>query len=120
MATIPEFTDSELWLVRETLEERYRKPVTPDSAEAELRLDPFSSELTLCPTLFWQDDAGANFAIFKVGERRYRSMFYYNIREQYGTGVDEYDDLTECVVTLLQVQADHEAKKTEKKGKDNG
>jgi hypothetical protein len=27
----------------------------------------------------------------------------------YGTGVEEYDDLSECVVTLLQVQADHAA-----------
>ena len=25
-------------------------------------------------------------------------------------GVPEYDDLTECVVSMLQVQADHEAK----------
>jgi hypothetical protein len=24
----------------------------------------------------------------------------------YGTGVEEYDDLSECMVTLLQVQAD--------------
>jgi hypothetical protein len=27
----------------------------------------------------------------------------------YGTGVEEYDDLSECAVTLLQVQADHKA-----------
>ncbi len=25
----------------------------------------------------------------------------------YGTGVEEYDDLSECIVTLLQVQADY-------------
>jgi hypothetical protein len=27
----------------------------------------------------------------------------------YGTGVEEYDDLSECMVTLLQVQADYAA-----------
>jgi hypothetical protein len=27
----------------------------------------------------------------------------------YGTGTEEYDDLSECMVTLLQVQADHVA-----------
>ena len=27
----------------------------------------------------------------------------------YGTGVEEYDDLSECTVSLLQVQADYAA-----------
>jgi hypothetical protein len=27
----------------------------------------------------------------------------------YGTGEEEYDDLSECMVTLLQVQADYVA-----------
>ena len=27
----------------------------------------------------------------------------------YGTGEEEYDDLSECMVTLLQVQADYAA-----------
>jgi hypothetical protein len=31
----------------------------------------------------------------------------------YGTGVEEYDDLSECAVTLLQVQADHVASRDE-------
>ena len=31
------------------------------------------------------------------------------VSQMFGTGVEEYDDLTECVVSLLQVQADHHA-----------
>jgi hypothetical protein len=31
------------------------------------------------------------------------------VHRQFGTGVYEYDDLTECVVSLLQAQADHAA-----------
>ena len=38
---------------------------------------------------------------------RFRSQFYYSIGEQYGTGRD-FDDLAECVVTTLRLQADHE------------
>jgi hypothetical protein len=34
----------------------------------------------------------------------------------YGTGIEEYDDLSECVVSLLQVQADHRAR--ERSGED--
>jgi hypothetical protein len=48
--------------------------------------------------------------VVKTGDRRYRCQFFYRIHQMYGTGIEEYDDLTECVVTLLQVQADHHAR----------
>ncbi len=38
---------------------------------------------------------------------RCRSQFHYSITEQCGTGRD-FDDLAECVVTTLRLQADHE------------
>ena len=40
---------------------------------------------------------------------RYRCQFYYRVHQMYGTGEEEYDDLSECMVTLLQVQADYAA-----------
>ena len=119
MPAIPEYTDHELWIVRNALEERFGEPVEPEVAESELRLDPFSTELTPCPTLFWEKN-GCNFVIFKTGDKNYRCMFFYRVREQFGTGIDEYDDLTECVVTLLQVQADHEREKAQREEKDQG
>ena len=42
------------------------------------------------------------------GEGEYRSQFFYRNREQFGAGRDYYDNLTECVTILLQVQANHE------------
>ncbi len=110
MKSIPDFNQNELWVVKKALEERYGKPVDIELAESELRLDPDSSELTPCPTVFWQV-GDCNFVVFKVGERSYRCGFFYSIREQYGTGIDQFDDLSECVVILLQVQADHEAQR---------
>ncbi|TRZ55233.1 MAG: hypothetical protein D4S02_18050, partial [Rhodocyclaceae bacterium] len=65
------------------------------------------TQLTDCPTLFWSE-RGADFVICKVGESRYRCQFFYSEQEQFGTGRDVYDILSECVTTLLQVQADHE------------
>ena len=44
----------------------------------------------------------------KVAVDRYRCQFFYSEIEQYGTGHDEYNSLGDCVVTLLQVQSDHE------------
>ncbi len=110
--SIPDFTETELWTIRSTVNERYKKEVKVELADSELRLNPHDQDLTLCPTAFWSE-RGANFVIFKIGENAYRCLFYYRGHEQYGTGRDAYNDLAECVVTLLQVQSDHERKKAE-------
>lgn len=107
MSAIPDFDDTELWVVRNAVNERYGKTVELQMADAELRLDRESPVLTTCPTLFWSE-RGAQFAVTKIGEAQYRCQFFYSIREQYGTGRDVYDSLAECVTVLLQVQADHE------------
>jgi hypothetical protein len=104
---IPDFTDTKLWVIRQAVSERFRKEIDIQQADAELRLDPGDRELTLCPVVYWRE-VKAQFVIFKTGEQTYRNQFFYNVREQYGTGRDEYNDIGECVMTpLLQVQADH-------------
>ena len=60
----------------------------------------------MCPTLYWEQN-GVEFVIIKIGADCYRSQFYYSVLEQFGTGRD-FDDLAECVVTTLRLQADHE------------
>lgn len=104
---IPSFTANEKHLISQTLQERYGHSVTPEGAEAELQLDLLKDELSTCPTLHWQE-RGANFVIFKTGDNRFRCQFFYTDVEQYGTGIDEYDNLGDCIITLLQVQSDHE------------
>lgn len=110
MSIIPDFNDSELWVVRTTLKERYGHDIEIQLADSELRLDPSDRELIECPTLFWQVDK-VSFVVFKVAPERYRCQFFYSIREQYGTSIEEYYNIGECVTALLQVQADHEIKK---------
>jgi len=104
---IPDITDNEQHVVSEALLQRYGKLVALQLADSELQLDPSSTQLADCPTLFWSE-RGADFVICKVGESRYRCQFFYSDSEQFGTGRDVYDNLAECVTTLLQVQADHE------------
>lgn len=105
--TIPDFTDAEHKLVSSSLFERYGKLVPLQLADSELQFDALSEELTLCPTLYWAE-RGAQFVVCKVAAERYRCQFFYSETEQYGTGHDEYNSLGDCVVTLLQVQSDHE------------
>jgi len=108
MSGIPDFSDSEMWIINATLAERYATPPDIQLAETEMRLDRGTTELVACPTAYWQAD-DCHFVVVKTGDRHYRCQFFYRIHQMYGTGVDEYDDLTECVVSLLQVQADHHA-----------
>ncbi len=41
-------------------------------------------------------------------KRAYCCQFYYRGYEQYGNRRKEYDDVAECVTSLLHAQADHE------------
>ena len=89
------------------LEQRYGHQVDLQLADSELQLNPLYEELTVCPTLYW-NERGAQFVVYKVGENLFKCQFFYSPSEQFGTGHDSYDDIEKCVVTLLQVQADHE------------
>lgn len=109
MAEIPDITETELWVIKTTLKERYGRDMDVELADAEIRLRPADRNLSQCPVVFWPD-GGCNFVIFKSGESSYRCQFFYKGYQQYGTGRYEYDDLAECIVDLLQTQADHEAK----------
>lgn len=109
MGPVPDIDATEQWIVRTTLRERYGRAPEVQIADAEVRLHPADRELTACPALVWQADDGCTFVIVKSGDRRYRCQFFYQPYRQLGTGTAEYDDLAECAVALLQVQADYAA-----------
>ncbi len=110
MPEIADINDTELWTVRTTLRERYgeEQEIELQIADSEIRLLPSDRELTPCPVFYWTE-GGCHFVIFKAGDRKYRSQFFYKPYNQFSTGRREYDDLAECVVATLQAQADHVA-----------
>ncbi|MHB8535913.1 MAG: hypothetical protein ACYDBW_10785 [Sulfuricaulis sp.] len=101
---IPDFTDNELWIVRSTLKERYGRKVETQLADTEVMLDGVG--VTWCPALFWSA-RGANFTIVKTAAGRYKTFFYFHPEHQLGTGIDNYDDIADCTVSVLQVESDH-------------
>lgn len=110
MARILQIDDAERWVVESTLRERYGHRVATQLADTELRLQPGDATLTACPTLYWEE-RGAAFVIVKVADGRWRAMFFYQedeLEEQFGAGRPEYDDLLDCVTSVLRAQADHE------------
>ncbi|MGF1612325.1 MAG: hypothetical protein ACFCVA_00035 [Gammaproteobacteria bacterium] len=113
MTHIADFTDTELWLIRTTLKERYRSEVPLHLADTEISLTSGKDELTACPTVFW-DHNRTSFVIIKTGERRYQCQFFGRDLEMLRPDKQEYDDVADCVVTLLQVQADHERRRSQR------
>ena len=113
MSAIADITETEKWTVRNSLDERWGKDkVELHIVDVEARLDPADRELTECPALYWEQE-DCHFVIIKTGDKHYRTQFYYGNREQFGTGIHEYEDLGDCVLSLLRLQADHELSQSE-------
>lgn len=102
---IPDFTETELWTVRTTLKERYGREIELAQADTEIMLGG-AAGMSWCPALFWSAK-GANFVLVKTAPKAYRAYFYYHPEHQLGTGIDSYDEIGDCVVSVLQVEADH-------------
>lgn len=114
MSATPEFTADELASIRAMLVQRYRKEVEIHLADSEVCLDAArdsgvegETAAVSCPTVYWHE-RGANFVVVKTGPANFRTQFFYTPHEQFGTGIDEYSRLDECVAAALQTQADHE------------
>jgi hypothetical protein len=101
--SIPGFSASDLSLARATLKERFGRDVDVAEVETEVRLSPADRELTQCPALYWKED-GCAFVVAKTGPAGYRAMFFYSVKDRFGTGQEEYDSLGDCLITLLKVQ----------------
>lgn len=115
MNSIPDFSSSEIGIIQSTVDERYRKAVSLELADAEVQLSPSGGPLAECPTVFWSEN-GTSFFIFKTGESRYRSQFLDRGGDLYRTERGEYGDLADCAVALLQVQSDLERQQNQASG----
>jgi len=114
-ADFPEFSTSEIRLVQATIKERFGREADIQEAETEIRLSPGDRELTLCPALFWIVGDCA-FVISRTGLSAFRAMFYYSVKDRFGTGKEEYDSLGDCIITLLKVQEEKDAERRGESG----
>ena len=109
MTEIPDYTEAEQQIVKDTLKTRWKKvAVEIQVADVEVQIDPKKPELTECPALFWLVN-DCSFLVIKCGKANYKCSFFYKELEQMGTGIEDYKDLQTCVTTLLQTQADYES-----------
>jgi hypothetical protein len=104
MIDIPYFTEVELKLVDVVLRERYGHSIEVEGVETEIRLMPSDRELTLCPAIYWEDAERCRFVVSKTGVDKFRSMFFWSVKDRFSTGKEEYDNLGDCLVMTLKLQ----------------
>ena len=108
MSILPDFSDNEINIVSGAFAERYGEAKDLQLADVELRLSKGDSELSEHPALYWFDGQ-CHFLIAKLDPFRYHNQFFYQGYEQFGTSRDDHDDILDCAVTLLRLQADHQS-----------
>ena len=109
MTNMLDFNEAETQTIRDFVNNRWKKAtIELHPADIETKLSAYSEEMTECPAIFWNHE-DCSFIVIKTGENQYRCQFFYSPHEQYGTGINEYNDLEKCVTSLLQVQADHDS-----------
>jgi len=114
----PDFTKDEVRLITATLRERYGHDVDVQLADAEIRLNPAIPELTMCPIVFWEMD-DCHFLIARVDRHHFINHFYYRLYQTYGTEKKRYDDLFDCIVSLLKSQTEYDEKEKERLAKES-
>lgn len=70
MGTIADFSESELWLLRSTLRERYGEELEVQLADSEMRIEAHSTQLHTCPAAYWERDK-CHFIVVKTGADHY-------------------------------------------------
>ena len=94
---IKDFSESDIWTIQQTLDERWGKDkVETQLADVDIRLRPGDRELSTCPAVFWEFE-DSNFVVFKIGHSTYKTQFYYKGRDQYGTAVSTFDNILDCI-----------------------
>lgn len=98
-----DFSKAEIKIINQAINTRWKK-MDLHLADIEITRSSKDKQTTLCPAVVWETK-DCTFVVVKVDESVYKSVFYYLATKQIDTGVNEYNDLADCVMTLMKVQA---------------
>ena len=97
-----DFSLFEINIAKDIINQRWRG-VDIDLADVEVSRNS-SSESLPYPAIVWEASK-CTFVVIKVDESAYKCIYYYLGTQRFDTGVNEYDDLHDCVLSIMKVQA---------------
>ncbi len=107
MTDTPSFTVQEHKAVQATLAKRWSKDeIDLQIVEVDARDADSNQDAITCPAYFWEY-GDYYLLVLKTGESTYRPQFFYQQGEEAGVEKLEFDDIAECTMALLQLQANH-------------
>ncbi len=107
MSDIPSFTVLEHKAVQATLAKRWAKgEIDLQIVEVDARDADSKEEAITCPAYYWEY-GDYYLLILKTGVNSYRPQFFYQQGEEAGVEKMSFDDIAECTMALLQLQANH-------------
>ncbi|MGE4594892.1 MAG: hypothetical protein AAEF23_05165 [Gammaproteobacteria bacterium] len=97
-----DFSLFEINIVKNTVNERWGE-IEIELADVEVSRTS-NRESTPYPALVWEASK-CTFVVIKVDDLAYKCIFYYLGTQRFDTGVNEYDDLHSCVMSIMKTQA---------------
>jgi len=90
-----------------TLKKRWANDeVSTQMVDVDVRVGESDKDTIKCPAFYWEY-AEYHFLLMKTGENKYRPQFFYQDNEEAGVDIVEFDDIGECSMALLKLQANH-------------
>ena len=87
------------------LNERYKSPVEIHLADCEVQPDKDCDGRVERPAIFW-NALDCNFVLIKMADDEFQGFFFYQPNEQFSSAQQTYSNAVNCVIALLQFQAD--------------
>lgn len=102
-----DFSQSEIATIKKHIDNRWR------NKGHGVHLGDIEVDGTEYPSAIWED-RHYTFIVIKLGVLTYKNLFYFLRDKRFDAGVNEYNDLDECVDGILKAQADFSLSKTTK------
>ena len=102
-----DFTQSELDTIQKHVDDRWREK------DHGVHLCDIEGDWKEQPGAVWEHKH-YTFIVIKLGAFNYRSLFYFLRDKRFDAGVDQYNDLDECVDSIMKAQADFSLAKSTK------
>ncbi len=100
-----DFTQSEVDIIQKHVDDRWREK------DHGVHLGDIEVDGKEQPAAVWEHKH-YTFIVIKIGAFKYRALFYFLRDKRFDAGVDEYNDLDECVDSIMKAQADFSLSKS--------